>query len=639
MDIKTIKEEFADYAQRMSVIRTLSSPNINKFDDADTYSERLKCNFQKIGELAAINREMLDKELYPLLESEGCLDEEAALEMEKLADLLLNVAGDDEDFENLDLPIAALIADRLLRESGQDSDITKKIKRMDEQLIVCYSMMNMTERITTNPHISEAYRNKGIAIGKQFHEMLDKEIFLTIPDMESRDIVLTDSRFMTSFYERFAGNEEANQNNLDILDMMMNIASDMFYHEAVPDFDWDYFTFRNLEYYLQCTDINNARGFNSEQLKKIDKRADELEKLCEVASDAFKDIIGYGFVPVNALRCHYLAGRLGREEYRDRLVELYESRDKLDFNTEGTYYNVLLPLEIICILGQEHMSSKELMLLKRIYLNLSAYAFRIPNNGALSFMLEYFSQVIERFTEIPSGVGFEDFVLQCLAAFHPPTYVHSRMVGQISERLAYHILRLRPELFTGFPGCKTREDVIEKKDEIISYTYHAALCHDFGKISIIDTIFVYGRKLSDSEFNIIKTHPMTGYELLKKHESTKRYADVALGHHKWHDDSKGYPYDFKTAESHYKTVIDIVLCADCMDAATDTVGRSYNRGKTLKDFMEELKEGSGNRYAPWLYELFENKEVFEDVEYLLNYGRSITYRETYNLLKGVQDKG
>ena len=86
-------------------------------------------------------------------------------------------------------------------------------------------------------------------------------------------------------------------------------------------------------------------------------------------------------------------------------------------------------------------------------------------------------------------------------------------------------------------------------------------------------------------------------------------------------------------------MIDIVLCADCMDAATDTVGRSYSRGKTLADFIRELREGAGTRYAPWLPSLLEKEEVFKDVECLLTKAREINYRETYTLLKDVQEKG
>nr|MCR5282282.1 hypothetical protein [Lachnospiraceae bacterium] len=124
-----------------------------------------------------------------------------------------------------------------------------------------------------------------------------------------------------------------------------------------------------------------------------------------------------------------------------------------------------------------------------------------------------------------------------------------------------------------------------------------------------------------------------------RHESTKDYVDVALGHHKFYDDSRGYPEEFKTKDSPLKPIIDLVMCADSLDAATDSVGRSYSRGKTLTEFVQELKAGSGTRYAPWLSELFDQDAVREDLRYLLTEGREITYHDTYMLLKGVKEKG
>ena len=129
-----------------------------------------------------------------------------------------------------------------------------------------------------------------------------------------------------------------------------------------------------------------------------------------------------------------------------------------------------------------------------------------------------------------------------------------------------------------------------------------------------------------------------GATMLKRFSSTAKYADVALGHHKWYDNSRGYPEDFDTRNSPLKTLIDLVQCADCLDAATDTIGRSYSRGKTFDEFCEEIREGSGTHYAPWLYPLLSKPEVREDIIFLLTKGRNRNYHDTYQLLKAVNEK-
>ncbi len=638
MELSELKDAFRQYTERMSAVRRLSSPDVRQFDSADSYSERLRHNFRLIGEMAAENRKMLDEALYPILEASGQLKEGLADELNELAELLLNVGG-EEEFENLDLPIAAMIADRLLADANERMDLSERIRKMDAQMDVSYCMMNMTERIVANPQISMVYRDRGIALGEEFLSLLSKERFLTISDPECREIVLTDARFMTAFYERTNGDPAINERSLQLLDRMMDIAEDPFYHEAVPGFDWRYFKYRAYEYFVQSTEVHNEREFSKDQLDRICDRADEMERFCATDPAFFQEIVGYHFSDGGISRCRYLAGRMDRETYRKKLLSQYRARGRDDNSTSGMFDNIQIPLEFICDLDPADLTAEEVQIIKEFYAGQSAYLFRIPNYGIMSFLLEYFSKAVWRFVEVPSGVTFENFVLQCLAAIHPPTYIHSRMVGQITERLAYHLLRLAPEHFIGMPGCETLEEVLEQKEEIVSYAYHAALCHDFGKVNIIDTIFVYGRKLLDLEFMIIKSHPRMGYELLKKHASTRSYADVALGHHRWYDDTKGYPEDFRTSESPYKTVIDLVLCADCLDAATDTVGRSYNKGKTLADFLEELREGSGTRYAPWLVPLIEDEKVFQDVEYILQKGRNANYEETYELLREVEDRG
>ncbi len=630
------QDEFNKFIERMAKIRDLSSPPLYEFDDAEDYSKRLRKNFETIGKLAAENRKMLDEVLYPLLDPKAELSNDQVEEMSDFGEKLMNVANDEADFENLDIPIMALVADRLSEDAKNRDDICNLLRQMDAELMACYCLMNMTERISTHRALSEKYLTRGLEVGQFFINLLKKENLLTVPSMELRGLVLTDARFVSAFYEHVT-NPELNQRNLDLLDLMRKVAEDPFYHNSVEDFDWDYFSFRVLQYYLQCTDNGNFRGFTKKQLDHIADMADSMDRFMEAHPDYVGSVFGAASIPFLNARNRFYAGRMEEAAYRRILLEAYEGRDPRSFGADGNMTNVLVPLEMMTLLDGKR-TSRDRILLKNLYRNLSAYVFHMPNAGALSFVMEYYTGIIQRFYEVPSNVTFEDFGLQTLAALHPPTYVHSLMVGQLTECLCVHLLEVDPERLIGVLDTKTVEDVIAKKDAILHFAYHAAVCHDFGKIMIIDTILVYGRHLLDFEFDIIKSHPEVGYELLSQHESTRAYAEVARGHHRFYDDSRGYPEAFKTSESKVKTIIDLVMCADCMDAATDSVGRSYSRGKTLTEFVAEVEEGAGSRYAPWLLELLQRNDVQDDLRYLLANGRDETYRDTYLLLKGVKEK-
>ena len=87
-----------------------------------------------------------------------------------------------------------------------------------------------------------------------------------------------------------------------------------------------------------------------------------------------------------------------------------------------------------------------------------------------------------------------------------------------------------------------------------------------------------------------------------------------------------------------KVVIDLVTVADCLDAATDTVGRSYSRGKTLEDMKREFAEGAGTRYTPFITELMEDEKVLVDLEFILSQYREKMYRDTYVRLQKVSER-
>ena len=65
------------------------------------------------------------------------------------------------------------------------------------------------------------------------------------------------------------------------------------------------------------------------------------------------------------------------------------------------------------------------------------------------------------------------------------------------------------------------------------------------------------------------------------------------------------------------------------------LGVRTKKGKTLDGFVSELKEGSGTRYAPFLLELFDDEEVYLELEAILNSGRDDKYRHTYTILEKV----
>ena len=623
--------EFSSYIERMSQIHDLSMPSLEGIEDAEAFSTRLRENFAQISRLAAENRSILEEQLFPLLIADKQLTEEEIREIDSFQGRLL----DYEDSESFDLPIAFIVSERLLKDAIEKEDLLAKIRQMDLQISVCYTMMNMTERLSEYPEIASHYRKIGTNIGSVFIQLREKENFTKIESEEARELVLTNARFAAAFYENTPDEQES---NLEMLRTSLQIADDPFYTDLMPGFDWQFYRYRILTYFARSTDFCNCRGFGETQLKEIGERTEELWELWHTDPAYFSELENESYVEFHLLKNRYYAGKITQEDYRDSLLQIYYYRDKTLYDICGIVENIQVPVEILGLIRKERYTEPDKALIISLFNDVTGFIFHLPSSGVLTFVLELFMHMMEYFVELPGGPDFKHIMLDMLEALHPPTYVHSRMVAQLAVCLCGHLIDSSPELLIGAEGCRTAEDVAGNRDNILNYTWYAGLCHDAGKICIIDTVLVYGRKLLDMEFDLIKAHSKMGAAMLRRFPSTAKYADIALGHHKWYDNSDGYPEEFDARNSPVKAVIDLIQCADGLDAATDMIGRSYSRGKTLDDYIAEIREGSGTRYAPWLADLLGRPEVREDIEFLLKEGRNQNYQDTYMFLKDVNEE-
>ena len=127
----------------------------------------------------------------------------------------------------------------------------------------------------------------------------------------------------------------------------------------------------------------------------------------------------------------------------------------------------------------------------------------------------------------------------------------------------------------------------------------ASLLHDVGKIGIDDQILNKPGKLTGEEFDIIKTHPLIGYNILKDIKNLENILPIIRHHHERYD-GKGYP-DGKKADELSLDVF-IVQLADSIDAmATD---RPYRRALNHDMIIGEVRKCSGSQFNPKVVEAY-----------------------------------
>ena len=212
------------------------------------------------------------------------------------------------------------------------------------------------------------------------------------------------------------------------------------------------------------------------------------------------------------------------------------------------------------------------------------------------------------------------------------TYAHSVHVAMIAQKLMEGILAYQPELVKGVLGERRNGKVFWDTKKCMDFIFEAAMYHDIGKNAIISVVNNDFRPLTDEEFAIIKKHPALGAELLKIAPSLyEKFRDTTLGHHKWYNGKGGYPKDFDNTKSPKRILIDIITLSDCMQAATERIGRNYKSGKNFDRVMEEFRRDAGTRYNPDLVNFIDaHQDVARDLAALINEGWVDIYFDIYS---------
>ena len=155
-------------------------------------------------------------------------------------------------------------------------------------------------------------------------------------------------------------------------------------------------------------------------------------------------------------------------------------------------------------------------------------------------------------------------------------------------------------------------DILTEK--YVSDMVVAAPLHDIGKIHIPDAILNKPGKLTEDEFEIMKSHTTAGEELLvhaKEELGESGYLNTAIEmaayHHEWWN-GKGYPYGISGTE--IPLCARIMAVADVFDALTSK--RCYKDAMPLEKAYAIIREESGTHFDPVVVEAF--FVAVEDIE-------------------------
>ena len=138
-------------------------------------------------------------------------------------------------------------------------------------------------------------------------------------------------------------------------------------------------------------------------------------------------------------------------------------------------------------------------------------------------------------------------------------------------------------------------------DDEAELMLHAAPMHDVGKIGIPDNVLLKPGKLTETEWGLMRMHPLYGVNIIGGHESEllKAAKTVALTHHEnW--DGTGYPHQLKGME--IPLMGRIAAIADVFDALTSE--RPYKKAWPVEDAVKLIESEENKHFESSLIPCF-----------------------------------
>ena len=142
--------------------------------------------------------------------------------------------------------------------------------------------------------------------------------------------------------------------------------------------------------------------------------------------------------------------------------------------------------------------------------------------------------------------------------------------------------------------------------------YVMGLLHDVGKIGVPDTVINKPGRLTDEEYDMIKTHPAVGAEILATVSEMPALVTGARWHHERYD-GKGYPDGLKGEEIPEEARI--IAVADAYDAMTSH--RSYRDIIPQNHVKSEIEKGMGTQFDEKFARIM-LEMIAEDTEYTMH---------------------
>lgn len=607
---ETNRQKWERYIQNLRRVRTLSRPQFPPETAPEVLLEAIQGNAVRCFDLMKENNALLGELVYT--RDAKTLSDDDIAELEEAAGRLFNYANSE------DCGVAYKIHELLLKAARFRDDPPMIIRELYYNGITLHYINVRDEDHDVNllwPRIHAFFLEGANYIAR--YEELDKET--------RQYIIRCVGNIRMAVSRRTKENCRRYQ---ELFETALRIIESPYYQEMDPDIPWQRYIY--AMHMDQMTELAYLRENDDPMVAERVLRSATYVYEHQSANRGEESRLQNWRVSYFYHAALYHAGKGTARAVVEDLLEMIDQTDERDYSPDGINRNLT---GAAYLFNYEAFLSAEdrAELADRIAQERAAahrYLDEMPSN-------EYprvASVAVRELILVQSDREKSDNrkILESILSGHKPTFVHSTMVAHLTRVLLRRMVETDPAALIGLLGCKTAAEVQARKPELLQTAYDCGLYHDVGKSAVIMYIDTNSRSLLEEEFCCIQSHPVIGYGLLREAGYEEYMAPAALYHHCFYNGQGGYPRDVPPCPQNIKGIVDVLTVADSLDAATDNIGRCYNRAKPLRTLVGELQAQSGTRYAPDVVALFRDETFCEALAQKMDAERKKIYLHVYH---------
>jgi hypothetical protein len=556
--------------------------------DFSTWFAIEKSNRQRMLRLKRENIELLNRNLFPTLDELHEANQECIDELIAFADALLDWKT------NLDCGVYVSIHEALLSLYRVRRDRNRIISELYKLGMGLYYMDRAVDGVGKEHASPFRFRNEMVFTEAGSY----MKFFEEIPDAETRGYII---RALANI----AICSDDRKRRVAITARVLQILKDEHYRALEPSLPWDVFLRRS----------NQQMSANRSTLSKGDLSKQELELILESCYEVFKPEADAQNPDIRWLwpyyEMEYSCGFVDLETTLGRMEHLIEQTPYNDYSISGIYANVQLAIYYGRLLRDNpsaQAAAHPREVLKKAYVKMMKTLMTCPIGDTADYLAYIVRLVMTSYHEIPEVLPFREVLQDMMQRFAGAQAIRAEQAAAITRLFVETILAAEPLFFNDIPLFEGYTDERERRKAILAYAEDCGRYHDLGLIQLNMARMLETRNLFETEDRIFQLHTVAGHDDLARCESTHRFADVALGHHRWYNGAGGYPEAYIRSDSPYRQMTDVVaVVAYIMDQEDRSVDA------TVGEVIAQARK----RFSPLVTAYLDDQQLIAGIKAIL----------------------